>query len=118
VNINDLFPLFASLVGAPALIAALVNIAKTFQWVPDTEAPKYVFWANIVVFVGVGVAYFTGNLPLLSQIDVQLGSFATFLLTLVAFVTELGLAKVYHVGLRGYPAIGKSRTYDESVEYG
>ena len=108
MNINDLFPLFASLVGFPALIAACVNIAKSYGWLNDGSAPKVVFWVNIVGFVAVGAMYFTGNLPLINQIDTQLGSLATFLLTLAAFVSQLGAAKVFHAGLRGSPLIGKS----------
>jgi len=108
MNINDLFPLFASLVGFPALVAAGVNVSKSFGWLQDDAAPKVVFWVNIVGFVAVGALYFTGNLPLLSQIDAQLGNLATFLLTLVSFVGQLGLAKLYHAGLKGAPVVGKS----------
>ena len=106
MNINDLFPLFASLIGFPALIAAGVNVAKYFGLLGDGLAPSVVFWANLVGFVGVGVAYFTGHLALLSQIDSQFGSVATFLLTFVAFLSELGITKLYHVGLKGVPVLG------------
>jgi len=78
LNINDLFPLFASLVGFPALVAAGVNVAKYFELLPDGSAPAIVFWVNLVGFAGVAVAYFTGNIPILSQIDLQLRSLATF----------------------------------------
>ena len=108
MNINDLFPLFASLVGFPALIAAGVNIAKNYGWINDGNAPQVVFWVNIVGFVAVAGLYFTGNVPLLTQIDAQLGNLATFLLTLAAFISQLGAAKIYHAGLRGSPVIGKS----------
>ena len=110
MNINELFPLFASLVGFPALVAAAVNVAKYFELLPDGAAPAVVFWVNIVGFVGVAVAYFTGNTPLLAQIDAQLGSLAMFLLTFVTFIGELGFAKLYHAGLKGTPVIGKSNS--------
>jgi len=113
LDFNQLFPLFASLVGFPAFVAAGVNVAKYvatrfFNTSLDDLAPKIVFWVNVVGFVGVGVAYFTGNLPLLSQIDAQLGSLATALLSLLAFLIDLGLPKVFNAGLRGMPVIGKS----------
>ena len=110
MNINELFPLFASLVGFPALVAAAVNVAKYFDFLPDGAAPAVVFWVNIAGFVGVAVAYFTGNTPLLAQIDAQLGSLAMFLLTFVTFIGELGFAKLYHAGLKGTPVIGKSNS--------
>lgn len=108
MDLNELFPLFASLVGFPAFVAAGVNIAKYFALLSDGDAPKIVFWVNVAGFVGVAVAYFTGNLVLLSNIDAQLGSLAMFLLTLVSFLGELGLAKVWHNALRGAPVIGES----------
>lgn len=110
MNINDILPLFASLVGFPALVAAGVNVAKYFNVLSDGQAPGVVFWVNIVGFVGVAIAYFTGHLDLLSQIDVQLGNTATFLLAFVAFVSQLGFAKLYHAGLKGSPVIGKSHS--------
>ena len=108
LNLNDLFPLFASLIGFPAFIAAAVNVAKYFEVLPDGAAPAVVFWVNLVGFVGVAVAYFTGNVELLTKIDAQFGSFALFLLSFVSFIGELGFAKLYHAGLRGSPVVGKS----------
>lgn len=112
MNLNDLFPIFAALVGFPAFVAAGVNVAKwvaaQYNYSLDTLAPQIVFWVNVAGFVGVAVAYFTGNLPLLNQIDEQLGSLAKFLLTLLAFLIDLGLPKVFHAGFRGMPLVGKS----------
>jgi hypothetical protein len=110
MDINQLFPLFAALVGFPAIVAAGINTAKYFGLLTDGQAPAVVFWVNLVGFVGVGVAYFTGNLPLLSQIDSQLGSVSAFLLSFVAFVSQLKGANAYHAALRGSPVIGKSFT--------
>lgn len=114
MTINDVFPILATLVGFPALLATLVNLAKSIKLpngnflLPDGYAPKVVLYANLLALVGVGVALGTGNLPVLYQIDTQLGLAATFLLTLSAFVTELGLTKVYHTALKGTPLLGKS----------
>ena len=108
MDFNQLFPLFASLVGFPALVAAVTNIAKNYGWISDGSAPKVVGWLTLAGFLGVAVAYFTGNIPVIATVDFQLGGLASFLLTLAAFVGDLGLAKVYHTGLRGTPVIGKS----------
>jgi hypothetical protein len=110
MNPNDLFPLFASLVGAPAFVAAGINVAKYFGFVEDGQAPRIVLYANIVIFVGVAIAYFTGNVSIITEIDAELGSLATFLLTLVAFLSELGLAKLFNFGLRGTPVLGTSHS--------
>lgn len=108
MDINELFPLFASLIGLPAFVAALVNTLKYFKVLADGQAPQVVLWMNVVGFVGVAVAYFTGYVEILTKIDAQLGSFALFMISFVSFVGELGLAKLYNVGLRGTPVIGKS----------
>lgn len=113
MNINDLFPLFASLVGFPAFVAALANVAKYFGLLADGDAPKFVMWAHLAGFVAVAVAYFLGYAPVIAQIDAQLGSLATFLLTLIAFLSDLGLAKVFNAGLRGTPVIGKSYSQED-----
>ena len=110
LDFNALFPLFASLVGFPALVSAVVNVAKNYGWIPDGAAPKFVGYLTLAGFVATAGFYFTGNVPLLTTIDAQLGSLAMFLLTLASFVGELGLAKVFHAGLRGTPVIGKSFT--------
>lgn len=108
MNPNDLFPLFASLVGAPAFVAALINAAKYFGLLSDGQAPRFVMYAHLLIFFGVAVAYFSGNVQIISQIDAQLGGWATFLLALIAFLSELGLTKLFHFGLRGTPVIGES----------
>jgi hypothetical protein len=105
---NQIFVIFATLVGFPALVAAVVNVLKYFNVVTDTQAPKAVSILTLLGFVGVGIAYYTGNVPILSGIDAQLGQVATFLTTFLAFVIDLGLAKVAHASLRGTPFIGKS----------
>lgn len=107
-NLNELFPIFASLIGAPAFIAALVNTAKYFGILQDTQAPKAVLWLTLLEFAGVAVAFFLDKIPVLIQVDLYLGSLALFMLSFVSFLTELGLAKLYNLGLRGTPVIGKS----------
>jgi len=117
MNINDIYVIFASLLGFPAFIAAGVNVAKYFQLLNDGSAPKVVLWANIVLFVGVAVAFFTGNIDLLTRLDAEVGNVALFMLSFIAFVSSLGVAKIYHAGLRGTPVIGESASLrNESLE--
>ena len=115
-DLNELLPLFVSLIGFPALVSAIVNVAKNYGWLADGSAPKLVGYLTLGGLVVTAGFFFTGNVPLLTQIDAQLGSLAMFLLTLATFVGELGLAKVYHAGLKGTPVIGKSYTYDFEQE--
>jgi hypothetical protein len=107
-NINDIFAIIASLIGFPAFLAAVINVGKAWFGLPDGLAPKITLYATLAVFVGCGVALFTGHLDVVAAIDVQLGYVAAFLLTFSAFVTELGLAKFWHFALKGTPVIGKS----------
>ena len=105
---NQIFTIFATLVGFPALVAAVVNVLKYVNVITDTQAPTAVSILTLAGFVGVGIAYYTGNVPVLEGIDVKLGQVAMFLTTFLAFVIDLGLAKVAHIGLRGVPVIGRS----------
>ena len=111
-NINDIFGIFAALIGFPAFLAACINIGKTWFGLKDSLAPQLVLWATLVAFVGCGIALFMGKLDVVQVIDIQLGYVGAFLLTFSAFVTELGLAKFWHFVLRGTPLIGKSYTWD------
>jgi hypothetical protein len=113
MDINILIPLFVSLLGFPAIVAAGINALKYFSLVTDGQATEIVFWANIVGFVGVAIAYFTGNVPLLTQIDALLGDWALFIISFISFITQLGLAKIYHASLKGAPVIGTSFTLKE-----
>jgi len=109
---NQIFVIFAALVGFPAFVAAVVNVLKYFKVISDGQAPAVVLWTTVVGFVGVGIAYYTGNIQILETVDVQLGLFAQFIVTFLAFATDLGLAKVFHAGLRGTPVIGTSYSLD------
>ena len=110
MNPNDIFVLFASLVGFPAFVAAVVNTLKYFNVLIDGQAPKVVLWFTIAGFVLTGVLFFMGQVDLLTRIDAALGSYALFLITFVSFIGDLGLAKLYNLGLKGTPVIGKSFT--------
>jgi len=113
---NQIFVIFATLVGFPALVAAVVNVLKYFNIVADTQAPKVVSILTLVGFVGVGIAYYAGYVPVLAGLDAQMGLIAQFLTTFLAFVVDLGLAKVAHAGLKGVPVIGKSYSSERLLD--
>lgn len=102
--------IFTSLLGFPAFVAATINVLKYFEVLPDGWAPKAVLIANLLIFAVAAVLYFTDNLPLLVQLDQQMGLLASLLLKILAFITELGLAKVFHLMLKGTPVIGTSNS--------
>lgn len=104
--------LVAGLVGFPALLAVLINIAKYFG-LPDGSAPAVNFWAHLAVYVSVAVAVFFGKVDLIPSIDLALGNFANILLTILAFLTSIGVAKFTHEKvIRRFPIIGYIHPYD------
>lgn len=107
--LNLIFTAIAALVGFPALVAALINLAK-FVGLPDGYATKLSTALWLLAFVGVSYLVFVGKIDLLAQIDLQLGALANFLLAFAAFAAEIGLTKLFHAFLRGVPVIGFSYT--------
>ena len=107
MDLQVVFELLAGFVGWPALLAAAINIAKHFG-LPDGTAPKVNFIANLVAFVGVGVAVYFGKVDLLPGIDVALGNVANILLAVLALLTNPVMTKIWHVALKGLPVVGKS----------
>ena len=108
--LNLIFPALAALIGFPALLAAVINAGKYFGALSDGIAPKVVLWANVLALAGVGYLVATGNQPLLNLIDAQLGHLAAFLVTLLGFISNLGVAKGFNNVLRGTPVIGFSHS--------
>jgi hypothetical protein len=109
MDINQIGELVAALVGFPALVAALINVAKSFGWLADGSAGKVNLMAHLVAYVGVGVAVLFGKVDILPGLDLQLGNIANSLLILLAFLSSIGVAKKFHAGvLRGLPVVGFS----------
>lgn len=108
--LNLIFPALAALIGFPALLAALINVGKYFGVVTDGLAPKFVLYANLIALAGVGYLVATGNQPLLNLIDTQLGHLAAFLVTLLGFISNLGVTKGFNNVFRGTPVIGFSHS--------
>lgn len=101
------FPALYALVGFPALVAASINLAKAFG-LPDGKAPTVSLVFNTFGFLGVFYLISTGNVALLTALDVQLGIVAAFVISFTTFAVEIGLTKVFHAALKGLPYIGFS----------
>lgn len=109
-NLNLILQILAGLVGFPAFLAALINIAKYFG-LADGLAGTVNFWAHVLAYVGVAVAVFLGKIDILPQIDVQLGNIANLLLAVLSFLSSLGIAKAFNrYVLKGLPVIGFSHS--------
>ena len=100
--------IFATLLGFPALLTTIINVGKQFGWIKDGWADKIVFGANLLAFLGVGIAALTGNIEILGEIDVKLGAVAKLLAAFAVFATEMGMTRVYYSALRGVPVVGYS----------
>ena len=110
--LQSVLELIAGLVGFPAFLAALINVLKVFG-LPDDKAGVANLVGHLIAYVGVGVLVFLGKIDILSGLDVSLGNVANVLLSLLALLSSLGIAKGFHGVLRGLPVIGKSYSYDE-----
>lgn len=72
---------FGALIGFPALLTAVGNLLAFFGVPLNLDA--FYFWGNVLGFLGVAVAVFTGNLAILSGIDVALSGLAKLLVDLL-----------------------------------
>lgn len=110
--INLIVSAFSALVGFPAFLAALINLLKFLNVLADGAADGFNFWANVLAFVAVGVAVFTGQTDVLNWIDQNLVGLARILVDILVLLggglTSMVMARKYHAGLRGLPVVGKS----------
>lgn len=110
--INLIVAAFSALVGFPAFLAALINLLKYLKVLPDGSADAVNFWANVIAFVGVGVAVFLGKTDVLNWVDGTLSGVAKILVDILVILsgglTSMVMARKYHAGLKGLPVIGKS----------
>lgn len=113
--INLVLAVFSSLVGFPAFLAALINLLKFLNVLNDGNANTVNFFGNLLAFVVVGVAVFTGKTDVLSWIDGTLVGVAKILVDLLVLLggvlTSMAMARAYHNGLRGLPVVGASHSY-------
>jgi hypothetical protein len=109
-SLQLILQIVAGLVGFPAFLAALINVAKWFG-LADGYASIVNFWAHVLVYVGVGVAVFFGKVDILPGLDASLGAIAQVLLAILAFLSSIGIAKGFNAKvLRGLPLIGYSHS--------
>jgi hypothetical protein len=113
--LSQVFPVLIALVGFPALLAAVINLAKVFG-LPQGYAPTVSLYANALALLVVIYFVWSGKIDLLTEIDRELGTLATFLVMFSAFAGEIGLTKVFNTALRGVPYIGYSHTLEEEKQ--
>ena len=118
-TLTTVITIFATLLGFPALLTTVVSVGKQFGWIKDGWADKFVFGANLLVFLGVGIASLTGNIELVGDIDVRLAAIAKVLAAFAVFATEMGFTRVWYSAMRGAPVIGYSYSLErEKVDAG
>jgi hypothetical protein len=101
---------FATLAGVGAVIAALVNVLKTFGVVKDGTAGKWFAGLNLVaIVVLVYIRLFQPQIAV-EFIDAQAAVLAQILLAILGYIVQLGTGKAANglfVDLR-LPVVGKS----------
>ena len=107
--LNDLFLQYGALVGVAALIAVLINIAKSVQWISDGQAQNWSAGLNLIGMAVLLMAkVFRPDLDLV-ELDSQAAELATVLTVLSGYVLQLLSSKLVHqFALKGLPLIGKS----------
>lgn len=109
---NDLIIQFGTLVGVAALIAALVNVAKTLGIVPDGSAAKVSAGLSLAAFIGlVALKIFRPDVDV-TGLDKIAADAAVATLYILGLVVQLGLPARFHGFLANsrVPLIGKSAT--------
>jgi hypothetical protein len=101
---------FATLAGVGAVIAALVNVLKTFGVVQDGTAGRWFAGLNLVAIAGlIYIKLFQPQIAI-DFIDAQAAVLAQILLAILGYIVQLGTGKYANglfVDLR-LPLIGKS----------
>ena len=101
---------FTALVGWPALLSAITQLV---EWVKPSLSQYegiFHFWANALVFAGIGYLAYTNQLPLVSTLDVDFSQLAKLVLDVlvalgggtVAFMQtrKVHTAQVWHGAFR------------------
>ena len=110
---QDLIVQFGTLAGVAALVAALVNVAKSFG-LPDGYAPKVSGALSLLAFIGlVSLKVFAPQVDV-TVIDKQAADVAVLALYILGFFVNIGLPAQFHAFLSNsrVPLIGKSYTID------
>lgn len=117
MSVESLLAAFLALGGVGALIAALVNIAKTVGWVKDGQAPAVATGLNllgmILLFV-VGIVAPDFDVEGANQFAAQL---ANVLVVVFGFAWQLISSRITHEkALKGAPLVGKSYALEHMRE--
>jgi hypothetical protein len=114
-ELNDLFMQYGALVGVAALIAVMINVAKTLKWISDGQAQNWSAGLNLIGMALLLIAkVFRPDLDLV-ELDSQAAQLATVLSVVVGYVLQLLSSKFVHeYALKGLPLIGKS--YSEATD--
>lgn len=106
---QDLIVQFATLAGVAALIAALVNVAKTFG-LPDGKAPQVSAGLSLAAFVALAALKIFKPEINVEGLDQQAADLAALVLYVLGFVVQMGLPAKFHAFLAGgnVPVFGKS----------
>lgn len=100
---------FLALFGWPALLAAVINVAKMLG-LPDGTSSTISYWANILVWIGVAYFVFTGQTSILSTIDGALAGLAKIVvdigILIAGTIAHMGLTRFMNTNIKGLPLIG------------
>jgi len=111
--LEQLIAQFVSLAGVAALVAAIVNVAKTFG-LPDGHAQNVSAVLSLVAFVALVLTKIFAPSVDFALLDEQAADFAVLVLYLLGFFVQMGLPAQFHAFLSRarVPFIGKSYTWD------
>lgn len=108
---EELIVQFGTLAGVAALIAALVNVAKTFG-LPDGKAPQVSAVLSLLAFIALaGLKIFAPEISV-EGLDEKAADFAVLVLYVLGVVVQMGLPAYIHKFLAeaSVPVLGKSFT--------
>jgi hypothetical protein len=101
---------FVSLVGVPALIAALINVLKFIGLVKDDTSPNWSAGLSLVAFIAVILTRVLRPDIMLDVLDGYAGQIAQIIVYLMSFVVIMLSPAIYHAKLKAamVPLLGKS----------
>jgi len=108
MTLDQLFVVFASLLGTGGLIGAIVNALKTVGAVTDGQAPQWSLGLNVAGLVALFLIGVVAPTTDIKALDGVAGEVAKLLTIAVGLFVQLGGAKIAHGLLKGVPVIGKS----------
>jgi hypothetical protein len=101
---------FVSLVGVPALIAAIVNIGKYFGLIKDSMSQNWSAGLSLFAFIAVVVFRILRPDIMLDVLDGYAGQIAQIIVYLMSFIVMMLMPAIVHAKLKvaNVPLLGKS----------